>query len=102
MPKHKQMFHKGRLFIDFEVEYPASGSLAKEQLDILAKILPGPLIARAPPSGITEMEDVDLVDAPNTEKGGGNDNENEKQEREAYESDGEDGDQRGVPGCAQQ
>jgi len=98
MPKHKKIFQKGRLFIDFEVEYPASGSLSKEQLEALAKILPGPLTARLPPAEKTDMEDADLVDAPLvTEK-----DDHEDKEREAYESDGED-DQRGtVPGCAQQ
>jgi len=99
MPKHKKIFQKGRLFIDFEVEFPSSGSLSKEQLDSLTKILPGSTTPRLPPLDKTDLEEVELTDTASIV----NDKEEleEKEVHQAYESDDEDH-QHGVPSCAQQ
>lgn len=98
MPKHKKIFQKGRLFIDFEIEFPTSGSLSKEQIDILAKALPGSTIPRLPPSEKVDIEEVELIDAAVI-----NDKEEEEKEiHQAYESDDEDDHQHGIPSCAQQ
>lgn len=42
-----QIYKKGRLFIDFEIEFPAKGSLTADQLALLGKALPAPKEARS-------------------------------------------------------
>jgi len=95
MPTHKKIFHKGRLYVDFEIEFPAS--LSKEQIDALAKILPGPELAIRTSADKSELEDVDLIDAlPPSEK------EEPDKLHEAYESDDEEGQRVHVPNCGTQ
>jgi len=42
MPMHKNPFVKGKLFVRFEVEFPAPGSLDASACASLAKALPAP------------------------------------------------------------
>ena len=40
MPKHKNPYVKGNLYIKFTVEFPASNTLTSKQIDLLTKALP--------------------------------------------------------------
>lgn len=79
MPAHKQIFNKGKLFIDFDVVFPTKGQLNAEQvckhllvvqshllsnkIGALAKALPAPAAAApaVPPAG-QALEEVELVE----------------------------------------
>jgi DnaJ family protein A protein 2 len=40
MPQHGRSFMKGRLFVEFNVEFPESGALSPDQCRALEKVLP--------------------------------------------------------------
>jgi DnaJ-class molecular chaperone len=68
MPAHKQIFNKGKLFIDFEVVFPTKGQLNAEQIAALTKALPASAASQAAapalavPAAGQALEEVELVD----------------------------------------
>ncbi|KAL5213872.1 hypothetical protein ABZP36_003024 [Zizania latifolia] len=52
MPHHGRPFMKGRLFVEFNVEFPESGALSRDQRGALEKILP--------PKPGKQLSDMDL------------------------------------------
>ena len=95
MPLKDEHFTKGNLFINFNIVFPADGSLTPEQLAVLKATLPGPTTE---PVVDDEMERV-TVATLNLEAEA---KRSREREREAYdESDDEDERGHGVQ-CAQQ
>ena len=105
MPIHKTPFEKGSLFVKFHVEFPQPGELSEKQLEQLEKILPS---RRPAPVLSDDVEQVVLQPLTDYEKQKAQrprGQQSQFQQREAYESDEEDGPRRGGgPGvqCAQQ
>jgi len=48
MPFYQDTMSSGHLIIKFEVEFPKNGSLRKDQIEGLKKLLPGPKVAPVP------------------------------------------------------
>ncbi|OEL26648.1 Chaperone protein dnaJ 2 [Dichanthelium oligosanthes] len=51
MPQHGRPFVKGRLFVEFNVEFPESGALSPDQCRVLEKVLP-----QLPRGRLSDME----------------------------------------------
>lgn len=102
MPTLGQIYHKGRLFIDFEILFPAKGSLTSEQLAGLGKLLPaaGPKEASVP-AGAEEAELAETTPELIT-AGAQAAAESKKKQKEAYEGDDseEEREREGGPGVA--
>ncbi|KFR02831.1 DnaJ subfamily A member 1, partial [Opisthocomus hoazin] len=58
MPIYRRPYEKGRLIIEFRVNFPESGFLSSDKLSLLEKLLP----TRQETEETEEMEQVDLVD----------------------------------------
>ncbi|NXW39259.1 DNJA1 protein, partial [Phaetusa simplex] len=58
MPIYRRPYEKGRLIIEFRVNFPESGFLSSDKLSLLEKLLP----TRQEIEETEEMEQVDLVD----------------------------------------
>ncbi|KAF1556136.1 hypothetical protein FQV10_0007247, partial [Eudyptes schlegeli] len=58
MPIYRRPYEKGRLIIEFKVNFPGSGFLSSDKLYLLEKLLP----ARQEVEETEEMEQVDLMD----------------------------------------
>lgn len=84
MPRHGNPFSKGRLFILFKVDFPASGSLDANALHLIRRVLPA-----APEVTLTgEEEECHMTEVdPNAPSAGSDSN----HDREAYDSDDEEG-----------
>ena len=51
VPQHGRSFMKGRLFVEFNVEFPESGALSPDQCRALEKVLP-----QRPRAQLSDME----------------------------------------------
>eukprot|EP01006_Ploeotia_vitrea_P041543 TRINITY_DN66546_c11_g7_i2.p2 TRINITY_DN66546_c11_g7~~TRINITY_DN66546_c11_g7_i2.p2 ORF type:complete len:419 (+),score=266.62 TRINITY_DN66546_c11_g7_i2:295-1551(+) len=97
MPKHKNPYVKGDLYIEFEVVFPKNGELAANTRKLLQKILPAP-----------EQKDMDTLPDDHEQVSVQEvDIESERQQyqrdaREAYEEDDDDHHHHGGPTCANQ
>lgn len=79
MPFLKSHSDHGNLVIDFHVEMPKRGELSKEQLEVLATILPGKINER--PKGDYQMlDDFDKEGVNTSEEGGKKNMEDEEEE----------------------
>ncbi|XP_074424370.1 dnaJ homolog subfamily A member 1-like [Larus michahellis] len=58
MPIYRRPYEKGRLIIEFKVNFPGSGFLSSDKLYLLEKLLP----ARQEVEETEEIEQVDLMD----------------------------------------
>ncbi|XP_010295631.1 PREDICTED: dnaJ homolog subfamily A member 1-like [Phaethon lepturus] len=58
MPIYRRPYEKGRLIIEFKVNFPGSGFFSSDKLYLLEKLLP----ARQEVEETEEMEQVDLMD----------------------------------------
>jgi len=58
MPFYNDIMSHGNLIIKFDVEFPKSGNLKKDQIEALKKCLPGPKVP-PPPSEYEMLEDWD-------------------------------------------
>jgi DnaJ family protein A protein 2 len=63
MPMHKRPFDKGRLFIHFEIEFPAAGSVTSEHFKQLVAMFPAmkpkPITVSESEVDVCELRDVD-------------------------------------------
>jgi len=89
MPIHKRPYEKGNLYVKFEIVFPEPGAFNKTQLSALEKVLP----PRNPAPKVKKAENVDEVTLSNVtveeqSQGGA-------RRGEAYDEDGEEGQQRG-------
>lgn len=98
MPHHRNPFEKGRLFVIFDIQFPASGELTAPQLQVLRTVLPpAPMVVETEETEHCTLEEVDVESFGRSLGGPG---------ANAYDSD--DGDGPGIrqgPGgvqCAQQ
>lgn len=96
MPHYKNPFEKGKLFIKFNVEFPAPGSISPDQAKALNTLLPrGEQVDKS----MQDVEEYTVSDAPS--------HEGRRRTREAYDE-GEESDEEGGPhrhrgvACAQQ
>ncbi|XP_074021853.1 dnaJ homolog subfamily A member 1 isoform X5 [Numenius arquata] len=64
MPIYRRPYEKGRLIIEFRVNFPDSGFLSSDKLSLLEKLLP----TREEIEETEEMEQVDLVDFDPSQK----------------------------------
>ncbi|KQK79172.1 dnaJ subfamily A member 1 [Amazona aestiva] len=64
MPIYRRPYEKGRLIIEFRVNFPESGFLSSDKLSLLEKLLP----TRQEIEETEEMEQVDLVDFDPSQK----------------------------------
>lgn len=62
MPKYQSPFIKGRLYIQFHVEFPESGSLSPQQLKDLEAALPPRPLPTHTPMDLDESEETTLHD----------------------------------------
>eukprot|EP01135_Chromosphaera_perkinsii_P004154 Nk52_evm61s270 gene=Nk52_evmTU61s270 len=60
MPTHRNPFEKGRLFIQFDIEFPESNFTDAAGLEMLKKVLPSPEPAMNTRKGSVDMEDVEM------------------------------------------
>ena len=97
MPTYQQPFNKGKLFVHFNVKFPAPGDLSDEDLAALEKILPPRPTVEIDATVEHEecsMHDVDIEQEMRRNKGGN---------RSAYDEDDEDDEMGGQKvQCAQQ
>ncbi|KAK4270509.1 hypothetical protein QN277_023538 [Acacia crassicarpa] len=99
MPHHNRPFMRGRLYIQFNVDFPDSGFLSPDQCRVLETVLP-----RKPSKQLTDMElddceettlhDVNIEEEMNRKK--------QQQYREAYDDDDDDEPSMPRVQCAQQ
>lgn len=61
MPHHGRPFMKGRLYIQFKVEFPDSGLLNRDQCSFLEKALP-----MRPTSSAAQLSDMELDECEET------------------------------------
>ena len=85
MPSIGNPFIKGDLYVLFAVDFPKTGELNKEAVDILKKWLPNPAMEVEYDKDIAEVCYLDVADAKNFGKGGS------AQSDLANDSDGEEG-----------
>lgn len=83
MPFYNDIMSFGNLIIKFEVEFPKSGALKKDQIEGLKKLLPGPKVS-SPPEEYEMLEDFhEGLRNENAEGGRHGKNEDEYGERQA-------------------
>lgn len=70
MPFYQDSISHGNLIIQFDVEFPTSGSIKKEHREVLKGILPGPKVKEAPGMDYCLMEDFDESMQNNSHEGG--------------------------------
>ena len=80
MPYLKSHSDFGNLIIDFHLEMPKRGTLDKEQLEILASILPGKVNERPKDNNYNMLEDFDKEGVNTSEQGGKKNMEDEEDE----------------------
>ena len=98
MPQHGRPFMKGRLFVEFSVEFPEAGVLNPAQCRSLEKILP-PRPSQSSDMELDECEETTMHDVNIEEEMRRKQN---QRRQEAYDDEDEDdGAPRGVQ-CAQQ
>lgn len=62
MPQHNRPFMKGRLYIQFNVDFPDSGSLSPEQCQLLEKVLPQKVSKQMSDMELDDCEETTLHD----------------------------------------
>lgn len=97
MPQHKKPFQKGNLYIHINVEFPKPGTLKDKQLQQLESLLPA---RKTPPRLTDDMEQVTLGKLSQSEQQ--RSTQKERDRREAYDDDEEEGPQGSRVQCAQQ
>eukprot|EP00249_Psilotum_nudum_P014407 c24805_g1_i2 orf=254-1516(-) len=85
MPIYQKSFMKGRLYIQFAVDFPESGSLTPEQCRALEAILPGRPLSELTEMELDECEETTLHDVSNVEV----EMRKRQEHQEAYEEDDE-------------
>ena len=85
MPQHRNPFIKGNLFIKFNIKWPKSGSLSKEQVELLTKALPEKPVLDEIPMDVEEVT-LNLYDERTHEQGS-----NSRRRGHAYEEDEDEG-----------
>ncbi|ONK73552.1 uncharacterized protein A4U43_C04F32810 [Asparagus officinalis] len=98
MPHHQRPFMKGRLYIQFDVEFPESGVLSADQRRSLEKILPPRPSSRLSAMELDECEETTLHDVNIEEEMR---RKQQQQQQEAYDEDDDEPGPTGVQ-CAQQ
>ncbi|KAG1354415.1 chaperone protein dnaJ A6 [Cocos nucifera] len=94
MPHHGRPFMKGRLYIQFNVEFPDSGALSPDQCRVLETILP--------PRPINHLSDMELDECEQTTLYDVNMEEEMRQKQQQQEAYDEDEDAAPRVQCAQQ
>ena len=83
MPFMKSHSDHGNLIIDFKIDMPKRGELSKEQLEVLASVLPGKVNERPKDNNYQMLEDFDRENLNTSEEGGHKNMEDEEEEPEA-------------------
>ena len=83
MPFLKSHSDHGNLIIDFKIAMPKRGDISKEQLEVLATILPGKVNERPKGNDYQMLEDFDKEGLNTSEEGGHKNMEDEEEEAEA-------------------
>lgn len=98
MPQHGRPFMKGRLFVEFNVEFPEPGSLTPAQCRSLEKILPPKPGSKLSDAELDKCEETTLHDVNMEEEM------RRKQQQRRQEAYDEDEEEEGAPRvqCAQQ
>lgn len=89
MPQHQRPFMKGRLYIQFSVEFPESGSISLDQCHALEKILPPRPASCLSAMELDECEETTLHDVNMEEEL--RRKQQQQQQQEAYDEDDEQG-----------
>ncbi|XP_072959734.1 chaperone protein dnaJ A6-like [Typha angustifolia] len=84
MPQHGRPFMKGRLYIQFNVEFPDSGTLSPDKSRALEKILPPRPSAHLPDMELDECEETTMYDVNIEEEMR---RKQQQQQQEAYDED---------------
>lgn len=100
MPQHGRPFMKGRLFVEFSVEFPEPGVLTPSQCKSLEKILPPRPGSQSSDMDVDQCEETTMHDV-NIEEEMRRRQHQRRQEAYDEEDDDEGGAPRGVQ-CAQQ
>lgn len=87
MPQYQRPFMKGNLYIQFQVDFPESGSLSLDQCKVLEAVLPGRLASQMTDMELEECEETTLHDVNMDEEMR---RKQHQQQSEAYEEDDED------------
>lgn len=86
MPHYQRPFMKGQLIIHFNVDFPSSGSVSLENLQILSTALPVKSKKRFSDKVVAQCEETTLVDVDIEEEM----RQKERQRQEAYDQDEDD------------
>lgn len=84
MPHHQRPFMKGRLYINFDVEFPEPGALSPEACRALETILPPKPSQSALPINLDECEETTLQEVNIEEEMR---RKEQQRQQEAYDSD---------------
>ncbi len=82
MPFFKDNMSYGNLIIQIKIEMPKRGELSKQQLEQLAKILPGKVNERPKDNNYNMLEDFEKENVNTSEEGGHKNIEEEQQEQQ--------------------
>jgi len=100
MPQHNRPFMKGRLYIQFNVEFPDSGFISPDQCQLLEKVLPQKGSKRISDAELDDCEETTLHDVNLKEE---MKRKHQHHYREAYDEDEDEGPSGGHRvQCAQQ
>jgi len=89
MPHHQRPFMKGRLYIQFNVEFPDSGALSLDQCRTLETILPPRSGNHLSAMELDECEETNLHDVNMEEELRRKQQQQQQQQQEAYDEDDE-------------
>jgi len=98
MPQHNRPFMKGRLYIQFNVDFPDSGFLSPDQCQLLEKVLPQKSSKHVSDMELDDCEETTLHDVNFKEEMR---RKQQQQHREAYDEDDDEPSGHRVQ-CAQQ
>ncbi|KAL6911925.1 hypothetical protein ACP4OV_000730 [Aristida adscensionis] len=87
MPQHGRPFMKGRLFVEFDVEFPVPGTLTPDQCRSIEKILPPKSGSQRPDMDLDQCEETTLHDVNMEEEMR---RRQQQRRQEAYDEDEED------------
>ncbi len=83
MPFFKDSMSYGNLIIEIKIEMPKRGELSKQQLEQLAKLLPGKINERPKDNSYSMLEDFDKENVNTSEEGGHKNVEEQEQEEQS-------------------
>jgi DnaJ family protein A protein 2 len=99
MPHYQRPFMRGMLYIHFSINFPESGTLTTEQLEIIEDVLPQRSLDELTDMELDECEDTTLLDVNIDDEMR---RKQQQQQHEAYEEEEDDYNSGARAQCAQQ